>query len=574
MNEGSARPERTLKEHCDRRFSQMKQYRQPLDSVYYEIATLAQPSRSRFITNGKQAQAGKRAKAHRLYDGHSITAFRILAGGMTSGLSSPSRPWFRRTLEDEDLMKFHPVQEWLAEVDRITYDFLARTNFYTAVKTGYAELGLFGTECMFMDEHWKRGMVFHSLTAGEYYLANGDDDTPDTMVRHCPMTVRQVVMRFVADRFDSTKMDWSKVSPNVKNAWDQSNDEMTVEVLHMVEPNPAYDPRRGDADGKPWRSVWWEPANSNREAQPLHVSGYHEQPFVGPRWETAGGDVYGTGPGWDALSDMRELQLQAKRLEDVMEMGAKPPTIGPAGVRVKMIPGAHTTAAAVDMAQVKPLYEVDPRWHEMGRENLQRLYGKIDDSAFASTFMAITNMDGVQPRNVEEIFARNEEKMTQLGPVVERVTTEKLNIILDRVFYSLLRRGAFPPIPEELHGKELTTEIISTLAQAQRMIGLSQTERVMGFSGNLAAAYPEVIDNFDPDEVVRDYADRAGSSPKIMRDQKDVEAIREDRAQKANTERMAAMMPAVKDGASAAQLLSETPVGDGEPQLLNQLLGA
>lgn len=570
----SGRTERTLKEHCDRRFTQMKQYRQPLDSVYYEIATLGQPSRSRFITNGKQQQAGKRAKAHRLYDSHAITAFRILAGGMTSGLSSPSRPWFRRTLEDEDLMKFHPVQTWLSDVDRITYDFLGKTNFYTAVKTGYAELGLFGTECMFMDDHWKRGMVFHSLTAGEYYLANGDDDMPDTMVRHCPMTVRQVVMRFVADRFDSTKMDWSKVSGSVQNAWDNSNDEMTVEIMHMIEPNPTYDPRRGDADGKPFRSVWWEPANTNLAATPLHVSGYHEQPFIGARWETAGGDVYGTGPGWDGLSDMRELQLQAKRLQDLMELGAKPPTIGPAGVRVKMIPGAHTTAAAVDMATVKPLYEVDPRWHEMGQARLLELQKKIDSAAYADIFMAITQMDGVQPRNTEEIFARNEEKLTQLGPVVERVTTEKLNIILDRVFFSLLRRGAYPPIPDELRGQDLQTEIISTLAQAQRMIGLSQTERVMGFAGNLAATYPEVIDNFDPDAVVRDYADRAGASPKIMRDEKDIEDIRDNRSKQQQEQAAAAMMPAVKDGADAAQLLSETPVGQGEPTLLNQMVGA
>ena len=59
-----------------------------------------------------------------------------------------------------------------------------------------------------------------------------------------------------------------------------------------------------------------------------------------------------------------------------------------------------------------------------------------------------------------------------------------------------------------------------------------------------------------------------------MRDEADIEEIRDGRAQQQQTERMAAMMPAVKDGADAAQLLSETPVGQGEPSLLNQLIGA
>lgn len=551
----------------------MKAARQSIDPVWYEIATLAQPSRSRFLHDGVTRTNNKRAKAHRLYDGHAIGAFRILSGGMTSGLSSPSRPWFKLNVPDPDMMKFRPVQLWLGDVERIMYDFLSKTNFYTAVKTGYAELGLFGTEAMFMEEHWRDGMIFSTLTAGEYYLANGETGRPDTLCRHVPMTVRQVVQRFVADRFDKNALHWERVSPNVKNAWDQSNDDHPVDVMHMVEPNPDYDPMRMDAKGKAWRSLYWEVEPDNKKA-PLSQGGFEEQPFIGARWETTGSDVYGSGPGWDALADMRALQVQAKRKGEITDMLVYPPTIGPAGVRVKMVPKAHTTAAAVDMASVKPLYEVDPRTLQFVGEDINNLYDKINSAAYADIFMAITQMDGVQPRNQEEIFARNEEKLTQLGPVVERVSTEKLQVILDRVFYSLNRRGALPEAPEELEGMPLSIQFISTLAQAQRMIGLSQIERVLGFVGNVAGAYPEAADNINPDELVREYADRAGAPPKILNGVDDIGEMRNARRSAQMEDKAAAMAQPMRDGVEAAKLMSETPINAGEPNLLDSLLNA
>jgi hypothetical protein len=549
----------------------MKAEREDYDPVYYEIATYAAPARSRFNHNNQVPSRKKRARAHTLYDGHAIGAFNILSGGMTSGLSSPSRPWFRFALPDPDLMKFWPVKVWLADVERIIYDFLGKTNFYTAVKSGYSELGLFGTEAMFMDEHWNSGIVFSTMTAGEYYLACGDDQRVDTLCHHVPMTVRQIVQRFVADRFDSHTMHWDRVSRTVKQLWDNSNDDTTVQVMRLVEPNPAYDSFRGDADGKRFRSLWWECGNDNKTAI-LSKSGYEEQAFVGARWQTIGNDTYGSGPGWNALPDMRVLQVQAKRLGELTDLLAKPPVVAPVGTRVKLTPGAVTYAAQVDMAGVKPLFQVDGQAIDRVEQTMARLYGKIDTAAFADIFMAITQMDGVQPRNQEEIFARNEEKLTQLGPVVERVSTEKLKVILDRVFYVLERRGAFPEPPEELDGIKLSIEFISTLAQAQRMIGLSQVERVVGFVGNLAESFPEAADNLDPDALVHEYADRAGSPPKIMRDPAAVDELRQQRQASEAEAKAAAMMPAVKQAADGAQLLSETPINTGEPNLLDTLM--
>jgi hypothetical protein len=59
----------------------------------------------------------------------------------------------------------------------------------------------------------------------------------------------------------------------------------------------------------------------------------------------------------------------------------------------------------------------------------------------------------------------------------------------------------------------------------QRAVGLSQTERTTSYIGTLAAGFPEAADKLNVDEAIDDYADRAGSPPKIIRSDDDVAQI-------------------------------------------------
>jgi hypothetical protein len=169
----------TLKERCNRRLGALKAARLPYEAEWKEIAKYVQPSRSRFL-NAEQNRNFKRSNDD-VYNSHAILSFRTLTGGMTSGLSSPSRPWFRLVPFDQDLAGDASVRVWLAEVERRLYAFLASTNFYGAMKSGYAEMGMFGTEACVMVEHWQAGAVCHAMTAGEYWLALSDASVPDTL---------------------------------------------------------------------------------------------------------------------------------------------------------------------------------------------------------------------------------------------------------------------------------------------------------------------------------------------------------------------------------------------------------
>lgn len=550
----------TLRERCEARKSGMLAVRKPYEPDWQEIMRMALPARSDVLSmsaNGTLPTNRKRRANMTTYSSKPRRAARILTAGMTSGLSSPSMRWFKLRSPWPDLDEYQPVKEWLAIVEQKIYDFLAGTNFYNAVKVGYSELGCYGTEAAVMVEHAQYGAVTHTLTAGEYWIANDDGLIADTLYRRVFMTVHQVVQSFVRQG------GWGVVSKAVKTAYDQSNYEDVVPVWHCIEPNDLRNPTQEDGPNKSYRSVWWEDGQSKQDIL-LRSSGFDEKPFWAPRWiETGGESVYGDGPGYDALPDMRELQLASKRRGRGLDMMHRPPMGAPTGMgnsNLTLDPGTIAYGSAADLAAVKPIFTVDYRAVQTSREEVQEHHRDVMECFYADLFFAITEMEGVQPRNTEELFLRNQEKMTQLGPVVERVNVEKLEVAIDRVFSILLKYGQFPPAPQELQGQPLRVDFISVLAQAQRAAQLGDIQRAAQFTGFLAGIFPDAADKFDADQAIDAFTTASGTPPSIIRTDEIVAKMRADRAQQQQQERMAAMMPAMQQGAEAAELLSRTNV--------------
>jgi hypothetical protein len=174
-----------------------------------------------------------------------------------------------------------------------------------------------------------------------------------------------------------------------------------------------------------------------------------------------------------------------------------------------------------------------------------------------------------------EIDERHEEKLLMLGPVLERLHSELLDPLIDRTFNIMLRNGLVPPPPEELGGVDLKVEYISVMAQAQRAIGTGAIERLAGFVGNLAAVKPEVLDKFDADQSVDEYAEMLGVPPKIVVSDENVQKIRAERAEMEQQHMMMEQAQAganvANTGAQAAKVLSEADTEGNN--VLNNILG-
>jgi hypothetical protein len=558
--------ELTLKERARRRLDGLKKLRQPYEAEAKEIASYAQPARSRWLTS--DANKNIRQANKRLNSSHGIFAFRTLQGGMTSGLSSPSRPWFTLKLPDEDLMEDPAVKAWLDIVQKRMEGFFAATNFYAAVKTGYLEIGLFGTEACVMVEHPKLGAVNHQLTYGEYWIGLGASLEAEALYRRCPLTIYQAVQKF----------GLTNVSGRIRRAYDGGRYEEVCEFYQAIEANDEQEPDYADWRGKPFRSLYWD-EQDDRQGALTSLTGCAEQPFWAPRWDTTGGDTWGQGPGHDSLPDLRELQLQAKRKGEATDMHIWPEMVTDARVKLRRQPKSVVAASAVDMNKLVSVpYQVPYQAIEAVRVDLEACKQSINEATYADLFMAITNMQGVQPRNIEEIASRNEEKLTQLGPVIERVNTEKLEKAIDRAYGICERIGLFPPAPDAVQeaGGQVNVEFVSILTQMQRMVGLGQIERTIGFVGNVAGMAPEVRHKIDWMEVVDEYGDRAGMPSKLIRPTKEAQQDADAEATAAQQQQAAEMAakagPALKDVVAAGQLASQIP--QAAPPALDDLAPA
>jgi len=193
---------------------------------------------------------------------------------------------------------------------------------------------------------------------------------------------------------------------------------------------------------------------------------------------------------------------------------------------------------------------------------------RIDKAYFVDLFNAISNMEGVQPRNQEELLQRNQERLLQLGPVLERVHGEFLAKLIDRTFNQMVRADLVPPAPPELEGQELEVRFISSLAMAQKAVAVGGIERLASFVGGLAQMNPSVVDKFDFDQSVDEFANAIGVPPRIVVTDEKVIEIREEKARQQQIamamEAAKAAAPLVGQGVDAQKVFNEGPEGGGQ----------
>lgn len=522
------------------------------------------PRRGRFNATDRNKGTKRNDK---IINNTATRAVRILASGMMGGITSPARPWFRLTTPDPSLTEYGPVRSWLHRVEDTLRLLIARSNLYNCLHAVYFDLATFGTAVLFVDEDTEDVVRGYTPPVGQYYLSNSARMQVDTTYRKFSMTARQLVEAFGADA----------VSQKVRAAMtERNNAEMWVDVVHCVQPNMEVQHGKMGHRGMPFSSCWMEVGKGESDGQPfLRMAGYHENPVMAVRWTVTGEDVYGGGPGMDALGDAKALQVLELKKAAVVAKVVDPPMRGPTSLtnrRMSLLPGDFT---AVDVAPggqtFEPAFLIPPQAVGIIGEEIRRHEERVNAAFYADLWLMMAQRDEARGGDMtaREVAERHEEKMLQLGPVLERLQDELLDPLIDRVFGVALRAGLLPPPPEELQGQDLRVEYISIMAQAQKLVGTAGTERLAGFAGNLAAVRPDVLDGLNFDLMVSDYADMLGTNPDFILPKERVDAVRQEKAKQVLAQQQAQAGLAMAQG---AKTLSETDVqGDSA---LNRLVGS
>ena len=545
----------TSRRYFDQRLGTLKKEFQSFESHYKELSQFVQPRRGRFFVEDRN-KGDKRYSS--IINSHATQAQRTARAGLFAGTMSPTRPWFNLVTPDPALMEFQPVRIWLADRERTIRAIFNQSNFYNMAPVMLGELLLFATGCMFHVDDFNDVARFYTQTVGSYYISQNERFEVNTVVRQFQRTTEQMVKQF----------GLLNISTKVRDDWDRGNYDQWHDVVHFIEPNPDEDNSKLEAKFKPFRSVYYEPHSADKEKF-LGFSGFDEFPAYCPRWDITNEDVYGTDcPGMTSLGDVKGLQIEEKRKAQGIDKMVNPPLHGPASLRnvpISSLPGGATLYDSPSQGNtLAPIYMVNPQLNELMLD-IDKVERRIDKAYFVDLFNAISNMEGVQPRNQEELLQRNQERLLQLGPVLERVHGEFLAKLIDRTFNQMVRADLVPPAPPELEGQELEVRFISSLAMAQKAVAVGGIERLASFVGGLAQMNPDVVDKFDFDQSVDEFANAIGVPPRIVVTDEKVEEIRAEKARQQQIqmamEAAKAAAPLVGQGVNAQKVFNESAEG-------------
>jgi hypothetical protein len=486
-----------------------------------ELSENINTRQGRFLA-GENNDGSKRNK--KIVNGVAGRSLRVLAAGMQGGLTSPAKPWFNLTLADKKLSKLGPVKSWLSECQKRMLSVLAKSNFYDSIHSTYSELGCFGTACMIVEEDFDSVIRCRPLTIGEYAIALDSSYRPAGLTRTFSMTAYQLVEEFGED----------KVPREAKSLVESDNGDKEFLVTQLIEKNIKRDPDKKDSGNMPYLSVYFMEGTSG---EVLRESGYEMVPFVAPRWDVTSTDTYGRGPGMEALGDIKMLQELEKDGLRLLKQHVKPSLNAPAGLKQRG--GATIVTGEVNYIdtkngnarqRVEPTFQTDPSAIRQLEFRIERTEKAIKETFYYDLFLMLQS--NTMNMTAYEVSKRQEEKLLMLGPVLERLHAELLDVIIERVFTIMLGGELFPPVPAELQGVEVNVEYTSVLAQAQKMVGTTSISQVVGFIGQIAqGGKPEVLDKLNGAKAVDVFGDLVGVDPEIIFSEEAVAAIRQQRAQ-------------------------------------------
>ena len=511
-----------------------------------------------------------------IIDSTGVMAVRTCAAGMWTGLTSPSRPWFKLGVP-ADVSLDADGQAWLEDTQQRVYTVLEQSNFYEQMSQAFQDVTVIGTAPVIIYPDHENVVQFYLPCAGEYFLASSSRLTIDTFDREFNMTVLQIVEQF---RLENCPAE-------VQTAWRNGGASLDMEfvVAHCVEPNFAIAKKGADANARvdvvpgafTYREVYW--VKGLKGSRPLSKKGFHKKPFMVARWATTSNDSYGRSPCMDALGDSKQVQQETRRKGEFIEKGVRPPMGANPELKNEpssIIPGNVTyTSTEGGKKGFWPLFEPNPQWLAGLTADIAQVNARIERCLYVDVFMAISRMEGVQPRNELELTKRDLERLQELGPFITRFEREFAGPTIEGVLDIMIRRNLLKPMPQSLRKTPLRISYLSIMRMAQKSseaVGMKDFFQTMGglSSAAKAAGVPDPIRTVNLDASARRYADVSNFPTTLFYTDEEVakhDQIRQQEMQKAQAPAQAMA------GVTAAKTLSETQLPGGNNGLA-ALLGA
>lgn len=559
--------------HLESRLLAMRSWRWSWWSAWSILAQFFVPKRYLWVVVANRQNKGSPLNES-IVDSTGTLAVRTCRSGMWTGLTSPSRPWFKLDI-GLPWIKLEPDgQAWLEDTQQRIYTVLKQSNFYNIMAQAFEDVVVFGTAPPIIYEDFEDVIRLYLPCAGEYFLDVGARLENDTIYREFSFNVIQIVGMFTL----------ANCPKQVQDAWREGGGRLQSEfvICHAIEPNFAIADRGRNADDQifvvpqvfPYREVYW--LKGIKTPAPLSKRGFHVRPFMALKWSSVSNDPYGRGPGMDAIGDQKQIQQETRRKAEFIDKGVRPPMGADPALKnepASIIP-AHITY--MDTSGGKkgffPLFEPNPQWLPAITGDIKIVADRIDRCMYVDLFMAISRMEGVQPRNQLELSKRDLERLQELGPVID-LAEKELDVAIIRILNIMTRRRMLKPVPPSLQNVPLKITYTSIMRLAQRAAESISMKDVFQTGGALssaakAAGVPDPIRTVNLDKAFRHYADLSEFPATLFYTDGEVaqhDQIRQQEMQKAQIPGQAMA------GVQAAKTLADTSTGPGSA--LSAMLG-
>lgn len=521
-----------------RRLNALKAQREPHERIWRDCFLYVDPYRAGGFQSSAMTSEQAQAQLALLTDSTGPDSYRMLAASVKQGVTPANSRWFGLEVgADSD-----DERRWLDMAADTLWENIHNSNYDAEGFEAANDLVGAGWFVLFIDEDPERGgLVFTNYALSDCYITSTrPDGRADTLYRPFQITALQAV----------TEYGQAAVSEKVRKLAADKPDQM-VDFVQAVYPRSKSQPGARMAKNLPFASCHIELGTQ----RVVRESGYHECPFVAPRWKRIqANSPYGIGPTAVGLPDMKtlntlvRLELAAADLAvSGMWIAEDDGVLNPRTIKV----GARKVIVANSVDSMKPLLTgADFNVSFTIKADLQQAIRKVMMS------------DQLEPRDgpamtATEVHVRVNLIRQLLGPTYGRLQAEWLSPMVERCFGLAFRAGAFPPPPQSLAGRNFFVTYVSPMARSQKLEDVSAMDQQEASLANAAATIAqldpqkaiELLDTYDFDAAMRKRAELLGVPADLVPTSKMVEKVRQLREQAVQAAKQQAL---VEQGMAAA----------------------
>lgn len=534
-----------------RDFGRLRSLRGNFEGHWREIAERVIPMDFPLFQQSGYAGTKGDKRTQELYDSSPLIALGRFTSILDSMLTPRNQMWHKLKSSNSALNRMRDVKLWFEEATDVLFKlrYSALANFSSQNIQVYQSLGGYGTGALFTDTlrdriSGSRGFRYRFIHLGELFIRENHQGIVDSVYRYFSLTVRQAYQM------------WGNRLPEGFIKKLDTDPDCEYFFLHCVKPRENYDPNRLDIKGMPYASYYI----CEEGKVLLEEGGYRSFPYSVPRYIQSSGEPYGRSVMMDALPAIKTLNEEKKA---VLRQGQK--AVDPAllayddGVMDAIsVKAGHVNWGGVT-ADGRPLVHALPVGNiAIGKDLMDDERAVINDACLVSLFQILVE---TPQATATEVLERAREKGILIAPTLGRLQSEYLGSLIPREVDLAFELGLMPPMPQALIDAqgEYEIEYDSPLSRAQKAEESSGLVRTVESVLNIVnvTQNPEPLDFFNWDLIVPEMAANQGVPVRWTKSLQQVLAIRQNRAEQAQTQQAIQAAPSaaalIKAGAVASK---------------------